>query len=383
MSDLREILVIGGTGAQGGPVVQGNTAIPILITLARSQRYRVRVLTRDTQSPRAQALLQLPNVHLIQGNQDNQADLHAAFRGVYGAWVNTDGFSIGEKAELFYGIRAYEIARHENVQHYVYANVDYTLKVAGWNEAYHVGHNDAKARVGDFILAQGQEGAMKSSLITTPPYMDMLLDGMFVPKEQDDGSFVWANPASTSSLYANWLRSQSALQLLAANELCLLLEDGKIPLIALDDVGAYSLWLFDHFPESAGLNLEVATDEVTFAEIAKTFSEFTGKRGVHVYKPLEDYLAGAEPYPGAYSNFMVDPSMPRDESFQTWRENFSAWWRYWGEGHGVKRDFDLLTKIHPNRIKGLREWMEKVHYDGKPRQVLKGPDDLKRKMGGA
>ncbi|KAH7032173.1 hypothetical protein B0J12DRAFT_713743 [Macrophomina phaseolina] len=344
MSDLREILVIGGTGAQGGPVVQA---------LARSQRYRVRVLTRDTQSPRAQALLQLPNVHLIQGNQDNQADLHAAFRGVYGAWVNTDGFSIGEKAELFYGIRAYEIARHENVQHYVYANVDYTLKVAGWNEAYHVGHNDAKARVGDFILAQGQEGAMKSSLITTPPYMDMLLDGMFVPKEQEDGSFVWANPA----------------------------KDGKIPLIALDDVGAYSLWLFDHFPESAGLNLEVATDEVTFAEIAKTFSEFTGKRGVHVYKPLEDYLAGAEPYPGAYSNFMVDPSMPRDESFQTWRENFSAWWRYWGEGHGVKRDFDLLTKIHPNRIKSLREWMEKVHYDGKPRQVLKGPDDLKRKMG--
>jgi hypothetical protein len=54
-------------------------------------------------------------VTLIQGAQDNQKDLHRAFKGVYGAWVNTDGFTLGEKNELFYGIRAYEIARHEGL----------------------------------------------------------------------------------------------------------------------------------------------------------------------------------------------------------------------------------------------------------------------------
>jgi len=137
-------------------------------------------------------------VTLIQGTQDNQKDLHRAFRGVYGAWVNTDGFTLGEKNELFYGCRAYEIARHEGVQHYVYASTDYALKDASWNEDYHWGHNDAKGRVADFILAQGQTGAMKSSVLTTGPYMDMLLDGHFVPQEQPDGSFVWANPASKS-----------------------------------------------------------------------------------------------------------------------------------------------------------------------------------------
>lgn len=134
---------------------------------------------------------------LIQGSQDSQPDLHRAFKGVYGAWVNTDGFTLGEKNELFYGFRAYEIARHHGVQHYVYASTDYALKDANWNDLYHWGHNDAKGRVAEFILAQGQKG-MQSSVLTTGPYMNMLLDGMFVPQEQEDGSFVWVNPASKS-----------------------------------------------------------------------------------------------------------------------------------------------------------------------------------------
>lgn len=153
------------------------------------------MLTRNANSERAQQLAKLPNVSLIEGRQDSQQDLHRAFQGVWGAWVNTDGFTIGEKNELFYGIRAYEIARHYGVEHYVYASTDFALKDANWNEKYHWGHNDAKGRVADFIIAQGQSG-MKSSILVTGPYMDMLLGGLFVPQEQDDGSFVWANPGS-------------------------------------------------------------------------------------------------------------------------------------------------------------------------------------------
>lgn len=152
------------------------------------------VLTRSIESDRAKKLAKLPNVTLVQGSQDNQKDLHRAFHGAWGAWINTDGFTIGEKNELFYGIRAYEIARYEGVQHYLYSSVDYPLKDTDWNAKYHWGHNDAKGRVADFILAQGQQG-MTSSIIMTGPYMNMLYDGMFVPQEQEDGSFVWANPA--------------------------------------------------------------------------------------------------------------------------------------------------------------------------------------------
>ncbi|KAH9215179.1 NmrA family protein [Leptodontidium sp. 2 PMI_412] len=338
---MKEIVVIGGTGAQGLPVVK---------SLSASKHFAVRVLTRDVNSARAQQVAKLPNVTLIQGTQDNQKDLHRAFHGVYGAWVNTDGFTLGEKNELFYGCRAYEIARHEGVQHYVYASTDYALKDANWNELYHWGHNDAKGRVADFILAQGQKGAMKSSILTTGPYMDMLLDGHFLPQEQPDGSFVWANPAKS----------------------------GKLPLINLEDVGPYSLWLFDNLSESAGMDLMVATDEVTFEDIAATFTKVTGKGGVHQYIPIEDWLNAAEPYPNAPANFVAGPQAHRDEASMTWRENFTPWWKYWGEGVCQKRDFKLLDRIHPTRVKNLEDWMIKYKYEGRQRNVLKGVEDLKK-----
>jgi hypothetical protein len=208
MPDSKLILVIGGTGGQGMPVVKGQfvsqvfvRVLTILSALSSSSRYHIRVLTRSAASTRAKELAALPNVTLMEGSQDQQKDLHRAFNGVYGAWVNMDGFTLGEKSELFYGIRAYEIARHHGVKHFLWANTDYAVKKAGWDEKYHWGHNDAKGRVGDLILRHGQE-TMKTSLLTTGPYMDMLFDGMYVPKEQVDGSFVWANPARKSCFMA-------------------------------------------------------------------------------------------------------------------------------------------------------------------------------------
>jgi len=155
-------------------------------------------------------------------------------------------------------------------------------------------------------------------------------------------------------------------------------EDGKFPLIALEDVGVYSLWMFDNIQDSAGLQLKVATDEVSFADIAATFTEVTGKPAAHQFVPLDVYLPMAEPFPHAPANWAAGPMAPRDESTMTWRANFSAWWLYWGEGWPEKRDWASLDKIHPQRIKSLKEWMEKNKYDGQPKAVLKGVEDLKR-----
>lgn len=157
------------------------------------------------------------------------------------------------------------------------------------------------------------------------------------------------------------------------------IESGKIPLIALEDIGHYVLWLLDNPSLSSGLNLEIATDQVNFADIARTFTTVTGKKGMHQYVPLEKYLDEAEPYPNAPANWAAGPGVTRDESTMTWKENFGAWWRFWGEGLGATRDLQKLTTIHPSRIKSLEEWMVKVHYDGKRKDVLKGAEDLRRR----
>ncbi|KAJ4049095.1 hypothetical protein NW753_008094 [Fusarium oxysporum] len=89
---VSTILVIGGTGAQGMPVVRG---------LVFDGRYAVKVLARDTQSPRAQKLASIsPKVEILEGTFTSEVDLINGLQGSQGSFLNIDGFTIGEKAEM-------------------------------------------------------------------------------------------------------------------------------------------------------------------------------------------------------------------------------------------------------------------------------------------
>lgn len=118
------------------------------------------------------------------------------------------------------------------------------------------------------------------------------------------------------------------------------------------------------------MTLKVATEEVSFQDIVNTFTKVTGKEAKHQYLEPEIYFPLAEPWPNAMVNWAAGPDAPRDESTMTWRENFGAWWKYWGQGKCPKRDFGLMDKILPGRIRSLEEWMRKVDYDGKTRGVF-------------
>lgn len=49
---------------------------------------------------------------------------------MYGVWVNTDSFAVGEQHEVFLGMRIFEIAKQvKTLRHYVWSNLDYNLKV--------------------------------------------------------------------------------------------------------------------------------------------------------------------------------------------------------------------------------------------------------------
>ncbi|MFJ1672936.1 NmrA family NAD(P)-binding protein [Streptomyces bottropensis] len=86
------IFVIGGTGAQGIPVVRA---------LVADRRYSVRLLTRDATSARARELLALGNVSILEGSFADEDVLREGFRGCDGAFINIDGFNTGEKTETY------------------------------------------------------------------------------------------------------------------------------------------------------------------------------------------------------------------------------------------------------------------------------------------
>src|ERR1700733_4934123 len=56
--DASKVFVIGGTGAQG---------IPVIKSLVSDKKYSCLILTRDPNSSRAQSLVKLPNVELLTG----------------------------------------------------------------------------------------------------------------------------------------------------------------------------------------------------------------------------------------------------------------------------------------------------------------------------
>ncbi|KAI1080105.1 NAD(P)-binding protein [Whalleya microplaca] len=336
MSTPRLIAVIGGTGAQG---------IPIIRDLVQSGSYTVRALTRDPSSARFTQLQAFGPVEPVVGTFASEADLRAVFRGAWGAFVNLDGFNAGEKTEMYWAIRAYELAIEEGVQVYVYGNLDYTYKKSGYRPEFRAGHLDGKGRIGEWILWQNRENQhrMKAALLTTGPYIEMAISKQTaIPLNVEDGIATWRLPLST----------------------------GAIPLTALDDCGVYAKWLFDHPHLASGLNIPASISHISGASLASAFATTTGHPGRYIDTSPEDFFASWRAYgdvqPAGYN---ADPADPATMSL---RDNFAGFWAVWrasgagegGEGGVSRKDYALLDEIHPGRIRSAEEWFRREHERG-------------------
>jgi hypothetical protein len=326
---LSKIFVIGGTGAQGIPVIRG---------LVKDKKYSCLVLTRDTTSKRAQDLLSLGNVELLEGTFGDEETLRKGFGGCDGAFVNIDGFNTGEKTEMYWAIRSYEIALEQGIKFFVYGNLDYTLKKSGYNSKFRTGHYDGKGRIGEWILFQNQRNKerMGAALFTTGPYIEMAISSMTVmTPTAEDGVVTWRVP----------------------------LGKGSVVHVSLDDCEYYVRWLFDHTEKASGMDLEVAIAHIPYAELATAFEKVTGHPAKYIDTSLEDYWmimfrGHAGDVPAGYN------ADPKDKSTMSFKDNFTGFWNTWKHDM-IKRDYALLNEIHPNRIKSAEEFFRKEDLKGR------------------
>ncbi|KAI9729312.1 MAG: hypothetical protein M1834_006983 [Cirrosporium novae-zelandiae] len=295
-STVSKIFVIGGTGAQGMPIVE---------SLTKDHKYHLRILTRDPASKRAQQLAALPQVELVEGTFTNEDTLRKGFSGCDGAFVNIDGFNVGEKTETYWGIRAYELALESGIKFYVWGNLDYAYKKSGYDPIFRAGHYDGKGRVGEWILFQNKDNKdrMGAAIFTTGPYIDM--------------SIAFGTPMMPT------------------------IEDGVV---------------------TCGMDLEVAIAHVSYAELAAAFAKVTGHPARYIDTSLEEYwstgrMGQAADHGAAYS------ADPKDPSFMTFRQNFTGFWNIFKYSSGnqgiVRRDYKLLDEVFPGRIKSAEEWFRR------------------------
>ena len=316
--------------------------------LTEDSKYNVHVLTRSAASTTAAELAALPGVTIIEGDAYDEATLYRVFKGIDYAWVNTNGFAIGEKNEIYWGIRMFEIARGCNVSHFQWASLPYVSKLGNFDPKYRTGHMDGKGKVAEFISAQ-PTSPMKWSVLTSCMYMETLTE-LLSPRPSPD------NPE---------------LMVFAAP-----LGKGQPPLIHLADLGRYARWLFDNPERSNGMNLMVATENVGWEYLAKTFTEVTGKEAVYKDITLDElFVSPVFPFPDRKVGHSISSG---DPTLQTYRQNFSGFWNNW-KADLVKVNYDLLDEILPTRVKTLAEWMKLTGYTGERSSVLKDYRDQAKK----
>ena len=318
-----KIFVVGGTGAQG---------LPVIAALVADKKYSVRVLSRDPSSRRAKSLLALGNVSILEGTFADEAVLREGFRGCNGAYINIDGFNTGEKTEIYWAIRSYEIAIEEGIKFFVYGNLDYALKKSGYDSKFRAGHYDGKGRIGEWILFKNQVNGdrMGAAVFTTGPYMEMAISAMtLMGPYVENGVVTWRVP----------------------------LGNGTVPHVALEDCGYYARWLFDNPERANGMNLEVAIEHVEYHKLAAAFEKVTGHPARYIDTDLDTYwnngpLKMAAGLPAGYN------ADPNDRSTMSLRDNFTGFWNIWKYGV-IRRDYALLDEIHPNRIRSVEEWLRR------------------------
>lgn len=158
--------------------------------------------------------------------------------------------------------------------------------------------------------------------------------------------------------------------------------DGEVAHVALSDCGVYVRWLFDNTERANGMDLEVAIAHTSYSEIAAAFEKVTGRPARYVDVPFAEYFkvfSGRESFMSVLKNphmglasklrfgfgfstkqpssYNADPADPATMSFET---NFTGFWNLWKASKSnkgvLRRNYELLDEIHPNRIKSVEEW---------------------------
>lgn len=252
MKDERKIiLVTGATGAQGGGVAK---------MLLKESNFRVRVLTRNARSQKAQFLAKT-GAEVVEGDLNDRESLAIAMKGVYGVFGVTNFWEHFAK-EYQLGVNLVDAAKEAGVGHFVMStSPDYYEVSRG---SFSVPQCDIKASLEKYASASG----MPVTFIHAAFYYENFFS-QFPLQKGEDNSFHFGFPQG----------------------------DTRLAMTSVEDVGGVVLSVFEKAAEFFGKIVAVVGEDYTCDEYAAIMSRVL-RRNIRYNHIPRDVYAGYG-FPGA------------------------------------------------------------------------------------
>ncbi|MBC7814413.1 MAG: NmrA/HSCARG family protein [Burkholderiales bacterium] len=290
----KTILVTGATGQQGGAAVQHLLA----------SGWSVRALTRDASSDKSKALA-AAGAEVVEGDMDDRAALDAAMRGVYGVFSVQNFWlaGVGFEGEVRQGKNVADAAQAAGVQHLVYTSVGGAERNTG------IPHFESKWQIEQHIASLG----LPTTILRPVLFMD---------------NFNWGRqPIVQYGVFSGFNLNA----------------DKQQQYIAVDDIGWFTAYAFDHPQQFIGQAIELAGDALTEPQAAEVIGGVVGRE--------------VQPGP-AWSN--------GDESEEAKAEAQKM--IKWFNDEGYEADIPALRQIHPGLLT-LEAWLLKTGWKDAAQQV--------------
>ena len=266
MPDQKIVAVVGATGAQGGGVVRAILADP-------ERRFAVRAITRDPSSEKARALA-AAGAEVVAGDADAPETLEAAFAGAHGAFLVTNFWEhMSPEREIAQATALARATKAAGVAHVVWSTLEDTRtslpltdeRMPTLQGKYNVPHFDAKGEADAIFVAE----QVPVTWLRVAFYWENFIYFGQGPHTGPDGNLVLALP----------------------------LGGGKLPGIAVGDVGKVVLGIFTTGTSMVGQTVGIAGETLSGPELAAAFAKHLGRPVAFYDMPFDDYRALG--FPGA------------------------------------------------------------------------------------
>lgn len=257
------LAVIGATGQQGSAVVEYVINDPEL-----SQKYKIRAVTRTTDSEKA-TLLKKKNVDVVQGDVQDKSSLEKAFSGVHTLFAMTTPAG-GENAvedELNVIKTIADVAVERGVEYIIFSTLPSVTDISG-GKYRGVSPFDAKAKGEEYIRSL----SIKSSFYCPGSFMENFESQTFLAPKQD--------PKQADT----WILTRNMSPYT------------QMPLIdAVGDGGKFVGAILAEPEKFEGKRICAATKFYSWSEIAAMLSKHTGKNVVYKQESNEEFAKTLPP----------------------------------------------------------------------------------------